>query len=86
MLFSIPRLSDKTVAFLTECTYGDTWREVKHLPRRYAWLKTLMRLEGTQVAKELYEHGLATSSTDGRVFVNMSRLPELVDLLELLER
>ena len=85
-MFSMPFLTDKTVEFLTESTYGDTWREVIQIPNKYRWLKSLMEVDGRQVANELECHGLAVATNDGRVFVNMTKLPELEELLERLER
>lgn len=84
-MINITSLSNTTVEFLTECTYGDTWREITKLPDKYAWLPALMRREGEHIAKELSRLRLATSDHDGRVFVNMSRLPELAALIERLE-
>lgn len=78
----LDELTDMTRFFLTECTYGDEWYEITKLPDRYAWLGTLMRIEGNIISKELCEHHLAISTSDGRALVNMSRLPELKAILD----
>lgn len=85
-MFSIPNVSDQTVEFLTESTYGDTYREIIQLPPMYAWLKTLMRIKGKQVADELTKKRLAVTTSDGRVLVNMTKLPELAELIDEIER
>lgn len=79
-------LSDKTVEFLTECTYGDTYREITRLPERYRWLKSLMRTEGNGIAQELTIRGLALTTRDNRVLIDMSKLPELAKVIDRLER
>lgn len=79
-------LSDKTVEFLTECTYGDTYREITRLPARYRWLKSLMRAEGNGIAQELTKRGLAITTRDNRVLINMSKLPEFAKMIARLER
>lgn len=85
-MFRIPTLSEPTVEFLTECTYGDTWREIVSIPPRYRWLKELMRVEGSKIADELQEQGVAIVGQGNRVLINMSKLPELADLLETIEK
>lgn len=79
------KVSNMTWEFLTECTYGDRYREIVKLPDRYQWLKTLMKIEGNEIAKELTNKGLAIVTEDKRVFVNMSKLPELGYLLGKME-
>lgn len=79
-------LSELTWEFLTECTYGDEFRTITRLPDRYRWLKSLMRAEGNEIAKELDERKLAKVATDGTVMINISQLPELAELLNRLER
>lgn len=85
-MFTISNASDKTVEFLTECKYGDTFREIVELPVKYRWLKTLMRIDGELISKELTERNLAIVANHGRVLVNMTKLPELEELIEKLER
>ena len=84
-MFSISNLSDNTVEFLTECEYGDCFREIKKLPRKYRWLKSLMRIDGEKIAKELTYRDIAIVSTNGQVLVNMTKLEELKELIEKLE-
>lgn len=84
-MLTIPYLSDTTVEFLTECTYGDEWREISALPQKYRWLKSLMRIEGNQIVKELSEHNLAVVSNKHQVLINMSKLGMLAKLISNIE-
>lgn len=70
-------LSEQAVEFLTESDYGDEWREIREVPRKYEWLRSLMRYEMRPVVKELEDAGFATRDRAGRVLVNMSKLPLL---------
>ena len=84
-MIELTGLSDQAVEFITECRYGDRWREIRRAPEKYYWLRTLMRTEMREVMRELEDAGLATRTRDGRTLINMSRLPQLEAVLLRIE-